>query len=215
MRIRKFVKNTICKIVQDCIEINKWRKFQRAVQSGMLLMGQGTYGRPEVISFEGDKGKVVIGNYCSIADGVKIFVGGNPKETHNIDYISTFPFLEIYEWESDSTLPVQKGSGVTIGHDVWIGMDVFIMHGVNIGNGSVIATRSVVTKDIPSYSIAAGNPCKVIRKRFDDETIELLTSLQWWNWDLNKIKKEINFIYNVANKNSIKEHLSVMQCLQA
>jgi acetyltransferase-like isoleucine patch superfamily enzyme len=211
MNIKQLIKYKICKTLEACLEIIKWCKFQKTIQSGMLIMGQGTYGRPEIIFYEGDKGKVIIGNYCSIADGVKIFVGGNPKETHNLDFISIFPFLELYDWACDTKIPVQKGNGVNIGHDVWIGMDVFIMHGVNIGNGCVIAARSVVTKDIPAHSIAAGNPCKVIRKRFDDETIELLEKLQWWNWDIKKIKQEINFIYNVANKHSIKRHLDDMR----
>lgn len=207
--IKKAVKLKLSDIYEKVLEIHRWCKFQKAIQSGMISIGQGTFGQPEIICFPGDRGKVIIGNYCSIASGVKVFVGGNPKETHNMNYISTYPFPEIYHWTCDSTIPPQGRSGVTIGHDVWIGVDVLIMHGVTIGDGSVIGARSVVVKDVPPYSIVAGNPCNLLRKRFDDETIELLLKLQWWNWNLEKIKREVNFIYNVASKEKIKEYMDI------
>ena len=80
---------------------------------------------------------------------------------------------------------------VVVGNDVWIGQNVTVMPGVHIGDGAIIGTNSVVASDIPPYSVAAGNPCRVIRKRFDDEFIAYLLELKWWDWDIEKI--EANF----------------------
>ena len=78
-----------------------------------------------------------------------------------------------------------------IGNDVWIGYEAVIMSGVKIGDGAIIGTRAVVTKDVPPYTIVGGVPAKPIRRRFDDETIEKLESLRWWDWDCEKIKRNI------------------------
>ena len=80
-----------------------------------------------------------------------------------------------------------KGDTV-IGNDVWIGQNVTVMPGVHIGDGAIIGTNSVVAKDIPPYAIAVGNPCQVIRKRFDDELIELLLKLRWWDKSIEEIE---------------------------
>ena len=79
-----------------------------------------------------------------------------------------------------------KGDTV-IGNDVWIGKNVTILPGVHIGDGAIIGANSVVTKDIPAYHIAGGNPCKIIRKRFEDELINYLEEIKWWDWDEKKI----------------------------
>ena len=79
-----------------------------------------------------------------------------------------------------------KGDTV-VGNDVWIGQNVTVMPGVRIGDGAIIAANSVVAKDVPPYCIAGGNPCRVIRQRFDDELISYLLDLKWWDWDADKI----------------------------
>lgn len=84
-----------------------------------------------------------------------------------------------------------KGDTV-VGNDVWIGQNVTVMPGIHIGDGSIIAANSVVTKDIPPYSIAGGNPCKLIRKRFDDDLTAYLLNLRWWDWDADKIFRNMD-----------------------
>ena len=79
-----------------------------------------------------------------------------------------------------------KGDTV-IGNDVWIGENVIILPGVHIDDGAIIGANSVVAKDIEPYSIAVGNPCRVIKKRFDDETISKLLEIKWWNWNEKRI----------------------------
>ena len=89
--------------------------------------------------------------------------------------------------------PTSKGN-IEIGNDVWIGESANIMAGVKIGNGAAIAANSVVTKDVPAYTVVAGNPAKVINIRFDEHTILELERIAWWNWDVNKIIKQGNFL---------------------
>ena len=76
-----------------------------------------------------------------------------------------------------------------IGNDVWIGYEAVIMSGVHVGDGAVIASRAVVTKDVPPYTIVGGTPAREIRKRFDTDTITQLQELQWWNWNMEKISR--------------------------
>ena len=78
-----------------------------------------------------------------------------------------------------------------VGNDVWIGQNVTVLPGVHIGDGAIIGANSVVARDIPPYCIAAGNPCRVIKKRFDDELIDYLLDIKWWDWSIEKI--EANF----------------------
>ena len=80
---------------------------------------------------------------------------------------------------------------IVIGNDVWIGYEAVILAGVTIGDGAVIGARAVVTKDIPPYTIVGGVPAKPIRKRFTQETIDLLLKIKWWNWPEERIRQHI------------------------
>lgn len=141
----------------------------------------------------GDKLKV--GKFCSIACGAKfLFTSAN----HTMHSISTYPFPIFFEeWGLDVTNITSawdnKGD-IVIGNDVWIGYEAIVLSGVTIGNGAIIGTRSVVTKDVPPYTIVGGIPAKPIRKRFSDEVISKLLELQWWNWSENRIKEKIDVI---------------------
>lgn len=86
-----------------------------------------------------------------------------------------------------------KGDTV-IGNDVWIGYEAVIMSGVTIGDGAIIGTRAVVTKDVPPYTIVGGVPAKPIRRRFDDATIEKLQAIRWWDWDEERIRRNLSAI---------------------
>lgn len=112
---------------------------------------------------------------------------------HQMNSVSTYPFYIFEGWEQEtpplSKMPL-KGDTV-VGNDVWIGQNATILPGVHIGDGAIIGLNSVVTKDIEPYTIVAGNPAKVIRKRFDNELIELMLELKWWNKSIEEIKKLI------------------------
>ena len=119
--------------------------------------------------------KINIGKYVSIALRCHFMLGGN----HNYKRVTTW--LPFDEYDSENGL--LTNGDINIKHDVWIGENVTIMSGITIGIGSVIATNSVVTKDVEPYSIVGGNPAKFIRKRFDDETIDFLLKSNWWDID--------------------------------
>ena len=84
-----------------------------------------------------------------------------------------------------------KGDTI-VGNDVWIGQNVTVMPGVHIGDGAIIAANSVITKDVPAYCVVGGNPSKIIRKRFDDTLIDYMLKLKWWNWDSDKIFRNMD-----------------------
>ena len=137
-------------------------------------IGSYTYGKPEIL-FHNNGAKIQIGNFCSIADGVKIYLGGN----HRMDWVSTYPFNVIFrnheKIKSIKGHPSTKGD-VIIGNDVWLGGDCVILSGITIGNGAVIAANSVVTKDVAPFEVWGGNPAKFLKKRFNEETINSILS---------------------------------------
>ncbi len=148
--------------------------------------------------FYGDK--LIIGKYCQIAAGVNFIMNG---ANHQMNCVSTFPFY-IFEGWTQKVPPLTKFplKGETIiGNDVWIGQDATIMPGVKIGNGAIIGTNSMVASDIPAYTIAAGNPAKIIRNRFDDQLIKLLDEFKWWD----KSVEEVNELIPLLTNNNIEE----------
>ena len=155
--------------------------------------------------FIGDK--LIIGKFCAIGSGTKFIMNGG---NHELAPISTFPFgIFGNGWEKifdgvDLTKKFPNKGDTLIANDVWIGHDAIIMPGVKIGNGAVIGTRAVVTKDVPDYAIVGGNPAKLIRKRFNEETIERLLKISWWNWNAEKITQHLSFI-NSTDINALEK----------
>ncbi len=143
-------------------------------------------------SFMGDK--LIIGKFCAIATGVKFIMNG---ANHKTSCFTAYPFsLFGNGWEKVipkiEDLPF-KGDTV-IGNDVWIGYDALIMPGVKIGDGAIIAAKSIVTKDILPYSVVGGNPAKIIKMRFEEDIINLLLQIKWWDWDKTKITKNLEIL---------------------
>lgn len=157
-------------------------------RAGVITMGEGSYGDPVVVYHEGDTAKITIGKYCSIASGVSFMPGGN----HRIDWVSTYPFRIRFGLEGALAdgHPATKGD-IVVGNDVWIGNDALILSGVTVGDGAVVATKTVVTKDVPAYGIVAGNPGRVVSMRFDDATREALLRIRWWDWPPETIRERV------------------------
>jgi acetyltransferase-like isoleucine patch superfamily enzyme len=146
--------------------------------------GRYTYGAPEVIFHEGDTGRLSVGAYCSIALEVQISLGGE----HRTDWVSTYPFraLNGLPGAYADGHPASRGD-VTIGSDVWLGRGCKIRSGVSIGDGAVVGGYAVVTREVDPYTIVAGNPARVIRRRFSDEEIARLVEIRWWEWPHEEI----------------------------
>ena len=134
--------------------------------------------------FIGDR--LVIGKFCQIGAGAEFMMNG---ANHRMNTVTTYPFYTMAGWTREAPplteLPL-KGDTV-VGNDVWIGQNAVILPGVHIGDGAIIGACSVVGSDVPPYTIVAGNPAKPIRKRFDEELIELLEKLRWWDKPIEEI----------------------------
>ena len=172
------------------------------VKAANIIVGDYTYYDDPVNPEEFEKNvlynygndRLIIGKFCAIATHVKFIMNG---ANHKLDGISTFPFpIFGHGWENamDNLLNLPSKGDTIIGNDVWIGYDSLIMPGVKIGDGAVIAARSVVVKDIPPYTIAGGNPAIPIKQRFSDGEIAKLLSISWWDWEIEKITRNIDVI---------------------
>ena len=139
--------------------------------------------------------RLIIGRFCALGTGVRFLMNG---ANHPIDIISGYPFDEFGgAWadgfDTASLLSLAKGD-LVIGNDVWIGNGATLLPGVTVGNGAVIAANSVVTRDVPAYAVAGGNPARVIRHRFDPGTVQTLETIAWWDWPVDKVTRNLDAI---------------------
>lgn len=136
--------------------------------------------------YEWNGDSLIIGKFCQIAAGVEFVMNGS---NHQMNSVSTFPFYTLEGWNmkppAKADLPL-KGDTI-IGNDVWIGQNAVILPGVHIGDGAIIGANSIVGSDVEPYTIVVGNPAKVLRKRFDNELIDLMLRLKWWDKSIDEI----------------------------
>lgn len=152
-----------------------------------LEIGYGTFGgcwlNPNLFW-----SNIKIGRYCSVASELSIHTGNHPMDmytTHPIAYSMNFGALT-------SERDIQSGN-FEIGHGVWLGARVLIMPGCRkIGNGAIVGGGAVVTHDVPPYAIVAGNPARIIRYRFSEDTIKRLEESRWWEKDKNTLSQEFD-----------------------
>ncbi len=152
-------------------------------------IGDFTYGKPHALTW-GENKKLFIGKYCSIAEGVKILLGGN----HRADWVTTYPFSALLDtWpEATGIIGHPRSNGdVRIGNDVWLGLDSTILSGVTIGDGAIVGAHALVTRDVPPYAIVGGNPARIIKLRFPDATIERLLAVRWWDWPETHVRSVV------------------------
>ncbi len=135
--------------------------------------------------------KLFIGKFCMIASSATFIMNGG---NHLTEATSAYPFAIFggaWKHAMDGKSYQTKGDTI-VGNDVWIGHNATIMPGVTIGDGAIIATKAVVTKNVEPYTIVGGNPAKPIKKRFSEEIISKLLELKWWDWDIEKITKNVD-----------------------
>jgi len=149
--------------------------------------------------------RLIIGKFCQIAAGVEFVMNG---ANHQMNAVSTFPFYTLEGWNMETPamadLPL-KGDTV-IGNDVWIGQNAVILPGVRIGDGAIIGASSVVGSDVAPYSIVAGNPARALRKRFDDELIDLMLRFRWWDKPIDEINTLIPLL-TCSDLDRVKEKI--------
>jgi virginiamycin A acetyltransferase len=136
--------------------------------------------------------RLSIGRYCALAHGTSFIM---PDANHAMAGVSTYPFPVFggawAERMPIAEMPFPSKGDTVVGHDVWFGYEALVMPGVRIGHGAIIAARSVVTRDVPDYAVVAGNPARMIRRRFDEATIGRLIALAWWDWEQARVAEAI------------------------
>ena len=133
-----------------------------------------------------------VGKFCSIAAMTRINPGNHPMHRASQAHF-TYRASSYFSDESDDAefFAWRRGHHVHIGHDVWIGHGAIILPGRSIGTGAVIAAGAIVTKDVPAYTIVAGNPARPIRRRFPESIAGRLATLAWWDWDHETLRRAL------------------------
>lgn len=200
-----------------CIgEINKkWKKRNTHNFSSInmrcdiehIKVGKYTYGTLNVHDFKSGK-QLIIGACCSIADEVHFYLAGN----HRMDTVSSYPFKKNILGEVAESL--SKGD-IIVEDDVWIGSRVIVLSGVRIGRGSVIASGSIVTKDVPPYTIVAGVPAKVVKERFTKEISSIVSNLNFSDLTIEKIKYNEKNLYTSISGTERERVLSIIESINS
>lgn len=186
-----------------CILLKKIKyQFVKADIDMDTHVGIGTYiGKYSIIQ------NSFIGKYCSIGPAVKIGL-----YDHYYQAVTQHPFInhKEYGFLNEDYYPeaqkrIRKDAPI-IGNDVWIACNVVVLRGVTIGDGAVVGAGAVVTKDIPPYAIVVGNPCRVIKYRFDEDIIARLLKIKWWDWEEKKIRTMRPYMYDIED---FFKHISV------
>ena len=159
-------------------------------EENIVTLGASSYVNGADLWFGGGNmpHHILIGRYCSLSCQLVFLVSLN----HNYKAVSTYP-----KFNNSPVISSKNPRQVIIGNDVWIGYGATVLSGVKIGNGAVIGAGAVVTKDIPPYAIAGGNPARVIKYRFNEETIKKFLAVKWWKWDSQKITDNLPLMNDV------------------
>ena len=186
MKLKKIANKWYIVLVDKFINLTREIRYRNYINQKVLIVGKHTYGANliKIDNYKGSEAKVIIGKFCSISRGVTFITGGIHPKHHNINYPLRIKFN--LENKYKDGMPSTNGN-IVIGNDVWLGTEALILSGVRIGNGSVVAARSIVTKNVPDYSIVAGSPAKIISSKNKPEGF----LEDWWDKDTETLIKNI------------------------
>lgn len=182
--------------------------FSVIIERGSLFEGANSLGKNSYFSGTMGYGTYIcnnchivgsIGRFCSIAAEVKNSLGVHPMTT---PYVTTSPMFFSMRKQTGRTFAKKQlfselKSPVVIGHDCWIGQRAFLVGGITVGHGAVVLAGAVVTKDVPPYSVVGGVPAKVLRYRYDEDTIEFLMKSEWWNKPIEWLEVNYELFSNI------------------
>lgn len=194
------IKTKIVQIKYRKLNKNNYTTIKKAIDISKIHIGNFTYGNIDVIQHSGKNSQLYIGNFCSIANNVIFFLGGE----HYYKYLSTYPFKKKFLNIGES----QTKGDIVIKDDVWIGYGSIILSGVTIGQGAIIGAGSVVTKDVPPYAIYAGNGIK--KYRFSSNIIKKLLEIDFSKINKKFIKENIDKLYNELTEENVDEIIKLM-----
>lgn len=181
-----FKKYILGKSIYKCV-LDKTSRVGPGANVRYTIIGKYSYCGPFCVI-----NHAVIGSFCSISDNV--YIGA---EEHPMEWVSTSQaFHDVGHLKKIARLEMPPVKNTYVGNDVWIGHGAFIKQGINIGDGAIVAACSVVTKDVPPYAIVGGIPAKIIKYRFDDETIHKLLESRWWTLEDDVLKKMSSYFRN-------------------
>ncbi len=206
MKAKTWIYRKLASQLDIILEYRNRFLLQDNISNGNIMIGEHSYGYPEIIWDKNVTAKIIVGKFCSIANNVRIFNGSN----HRIDWVTTYPHRIMFNMDGKykDGHPASKGD-VIIGNDVWIGSHATILSGVKIGDGAVVAAHCVVVKDVPPYCIVAGNPGVVVKTRFTQVQIEKLLSIKWWDWPDQKIIESVHLLCSSNIDDFIKKYTTV------
>lgn len=190
-RVKQTIRNALVRAALASLAHLEAIRDDEALSEARVTFGPHSYGRPRVMCYKGDEGTVAIGSFCSLADDIVMVVGGN----HVLEWPSTYPFrarLSLPGAYADGH-PQTKGN-ITVGNDVWIGRAACLMSGVHVGHGAVVGASAVITKDVRPYAVVAGNPAQELRRRFNDDQVQALLDIAWWDWPEQKIFDNVSYL---------------------
>ena len=166
-------------------------RVQRHLADGTLVMGNMSYYAPNVVKYQGDTGRVIIGNFASVAPDADFYVGG----LHRTEWVSQYGLRAMLDLPGAHEDGFTHGRGdIVVGSDTWVTNGCTVMSGVTIGDGAVVGTKAVVAKDVRPYAIVVGNPAREIRRRFSDEQVDALLRIRWWDWPTEQVKQHVELI---------------------
>ena len=213
--------NSLRKLLWKFLGINfynflKYKKNTNLKDASWVQLGRNSYDNGAYVWRWSRNTKLIIGNFCSIANDVHFICDSG---YHGESEITSFPiFHEILDKNEEvlinqvpykvsdivDQLPPKK-QNISIGHDVWIGARSTILPGITIGNGVTILSGAIVSESIPDYAIVGGVPAKIVRFKHNKTNIDNLNAIAWWNWDNRKIKTSANDFYLPISE-FIKKH---------